>query len=164
MAANLIHAISVFTVSDRDDEGYRRLHTPGVQAREEEKNGIEQALLFPVVQPDSSNSSAASANIAKSDIEENGMGVKSGDWNPTFSLPYVIKNSIIPLHSVPFYLLVSLLFLASSLLSNHLHSMSSLFFFISSAYHQSLQFSLSSMFPSSTLFSFPLLPFLLPTF
>ena len=33
----------------------------------------EPALLFLVVQPDSSNSSVASAEISKSDIEENGM-------------------------------------------------------------------------------------------
>ena len=35
MAANLIHPLSVFAVSDCDDEGCRGLLIPGVQEREE---------------------------------------------------------------------------------------------------------------------------------
>ena len=80
MAANLIHSLSVFAVSDCDDEGCRGLLIPVVQEREEMRrkvkggmgwDGTSSPLLFQVVQPDSSNSSTASAKTVKSnsDIE-----------------------------------------------------------------------------------------------
>ena len=84
MAANLIHSLSVFAVSDCDDEGCRGLLIPGVQEREEmrrneiggmEWDGMEPALLFLVVQPDSSNSSTASEKTAKSNSDIEGIGM-----------------------------------------------------------------------------------------